>query len=149
LRAKTKLSLAVASDHGGFAFKEKLKTWLKENGLRFTDFGTDSPDSCDYPDFGLPAAKSVSERKHDLGILVCNNGIGMSILANKITGIKAALVYSESSAQATKEHHNSNILCLGGQEFTHEKLLRFVELWLKSEFQGGRHQKRINLVDSI
>jgi len=143
------LKIAIGSDHGGFEFKQVLIKWLKSQRIDFQDFGTNSGNSCDYPDYGIPAAESVAKGKNDIGILICNNGIGMSILANKKTGIKAALVYNENSAKATKEHHNSNVLCLGGQEFTNEELIRFVQIWLNSEFKGGRHQKRILKVEAL
>ena len=143
------MKIAIASDHGGFAFKQVLAQWFESKEMEFHDFGTNSADSCDYPDFGIPAAKGVSEGDFDLGILICNNGIGMSILANKIPGIKDAVVYSESSAKATKEHHDSNVLCLGGQEFPNDQLLKFVQIWLSSKFQGGRHKRRIQKVESL
>lgn len=91
----------------------------------------------------------MAEGHSDLGILICNNGIGMSMLANKVPGIKAALVYNKSSARATKEHHDSNILCLGGQEFQSSTLFEFVEIWMESKFQGGRHQRRIKKVEEL
>jgi ribose 5-phosphate isomerase B len=143
------MKIAVASDHGGYDFKLKLVNWLKDKRIEVLDFGTDSNKSCDYPDYGIPATHSVAKGEVDLGILICNNGIGMSILANKIAGIKAALVYSESSAKATKEHHNSNILCLGGQEFKESELINFVSIWLESNFQGARHTRRITKVENL
>jgi ribose 5-phosphate isomerase B len=143
------MKIAIASDHGGFDFKTKLLEWLIQQDIEFIDFGTDSIKSCDYPDYGVPAAKCVANKEADLGILICNNGIGMSILANKIPGIKAALVYSSTSAKATKEHHDSNVLCLGGQEFSPDELIEFVSIWLKYEFQQGRHLRRINKVEEL
>ncbi len=143
------MKIAVASDHGGYDFKSKLITWLENNKIEVIDFGTESKESCDYPDYGIPASRCVAKGEVDLGILICNNGIGMSMLANKITGIKAAVVYSESSAKATKEHHNANMICLGGQEFTESELINFVSIWLESDFQGGRHSRRITKVESL
>ena len=143
------MRIAIGADHGGYEFKLQLIQWLKSRDIEYRDFGTDSPGSCDYPDFGIPAAKSVSEGECGLGILICNNGIGMSILANKIRGIRAALVYNEDTARATKEHHDSNVLCLGGQEFSSDQLLRFVEIWLKSEYVGERHQRRIHKISEL
>ena len=116
------MKIAIASDHVGFEFKIELKKWLDSQNIEYIDFGTDSIDSCDYPDFGIPATKSVARGESNLGILICSNGIGMSMLANKISGIKAALVYNNHSSQATKEHHDSNILCLGGKEFSADQL---------------------------
>ncbi len=143
------MKIALASDHGGFDFKSKLIESLEDNNIEVIDFGTDSNKSCDYPEYGIPAARCVAKGEADLGILICNNGIGMSILANKITGIKAAVVYSNRSAKATREHHNSNIICLGGQEFTELELFSFVSIWLDSDYQGGRHERRIKKVDNL
>ena len=144
-----KLKIAVASDHAAFEFRDELITYLKEQGHEITDFGCPNTDSCDYPDFGILAAKEVSEQRADRAILCCNNGIGMSMLANKFDGIAAALVYSNITAQMTREHHDSNVLCLGAQHFTKEELLSFVKIWLNTEFSGGRHLRRIGKVHDI
>lgn len=143
------MQIAIASDHGGFAFKQILENYLKELGHDVEDFGCGSEESCDYPDFGIPAAKSVAREKNERAILVCTNGIGMCMLANKIEGIRAALVYSEKTAKKTRQHHNSNVLCLGGQEFPFGELKSFVRIWLETNFDGGRHERRINKIDEL
>ena len=143
------MQIAVASDHGGFAFKQTLGKFLKELGHDVEDFGCGSEESCDYPDFGIPAAESVAVGKNERAILVCTNGIGMCMLANKIKGIRAALAYSEKTAEKTRQHHNSNVLCLGAQEFPFDELKSFVRIWLETDFDGGRHERRINKIDEL
>ncbi|MEO0453311.1 MAG: RpiB/LacA/LacB family sugar-phosphate isomerase [Verrucomicrobiota bacterium] len=141
------MKIAIAADHGGYEFKGKLTEFLKEQGHEVMDCGPHTLDPADdYPDFGKPAATAVSEGKADRAILTCNNGIGMSILANKMKNVRAAVVYNEKSAANTREHHDSNVLALGGQEFSEEDLLRFTDIWLKTEFQGGRHERRMSKI---
>lgn len=137
------MNIAIASDHGGYAFKKELKAYLEELGHSVEDFGTDSEESCDYPDYGIPAAKSVKEGMNDRAILICTNGIGMSMLANKISGLRAAMVYSESTAEKTRQHHDSNVLCLGAQEFPADRLKGFAKIWLETQYEGGRHDRRV------
>jgi ribose 5-phosphate isomerase B len=124
------MKIAVASDHAGFEFKKRLLRELESLGHEVRDFGTDSSESCDYPDFAEPAARSVAAGEAERAILVCTNGIGMSMLANRIPGLKAALVYSERTAAMTRRHHGSNVLCLGAGEFPAEDLLKWVRIWL-------------------
>lgn len=144
------MKIALAADHGGYQLKEELKQSLINLGHEVLDFGPDHYDkSDDYPDFGGPAARAVADGSADRGILMCNNGIGMSILANKMPGIRAAVVYSESSARDTRAHHDSNVLCLGGQEFPPEKLRRFIEIWLETPYEGGRHQRRMEKIQRL
>jgi ribose 5-phosphate isomerase B len=140
------MRIALAADHAGFEFKERLERELKAAGHEVRDFGTESAESCDYPDYGEPAARSVAEGKSDRAVLVCSNGIGMSMLANRIPGVKAALVYSDRSAAMTRRHHGSNVLCLGAGEFPTERLLEWVKVWLAEPFEGGRHERRIGKV---
>ena len=116
------MKIAVASDHTGFVFKQKLIQLLNQLGHEVQDFGCDSAESCDYPDFGEPAAKSVAQGKNDRAILICSNGIGMCMVANKIPGVVAALVYNLQTAATTRKHHDSKILCLGAKEFSHNQL---------------------------
>jgi ribose 5-phosphate isomerase B len=144
------MKIGIAADHGGFELKGKLIKKLQQQGYEIKDYGPHNYDKTDdYPDFGIPAAKAVANREVDRSILVCNNGIGMSILANKTPGVKAAVVYSETSARDTREHHNSNVLCLGGQEFPGDKLEKFVNIWLTTPFNGGRHERRIRKVEAL
>jgi ribose 5-phosphate isomerase B len=143
------MKLAIASDHAGYAFKKNLKNYLNKNGHTVEDFGCHSFDACDYPDYGIPAAQSVVLKKNDRAVLVCGNGIGMSILANKISGIIAAVVYSETTAADTRKHHDSNVLCLGAREFSEEKLLKFVDIWLNTKFEAGRHLPRLSKIKQL
>ncbi len=137
------MKIAVGSDHAGFAFKETLAEELRRLGHEVVDFGTGGDESCDYPDFAIPAARSVSAGETDLAILPCTNGIGMAMVANRIAGVRAALVYSERTAAMTRQHHDSNVLCLGAGEFAAEDLLKWVRIWLETDFEGGRHARRI------
>ncbi len=143
------MRIAVAADHAGFEFKTRLIEELRSLGHEVADEGTDSPESCDYPDYAIPAARSVSEGKSDRAILVCSNGIGMGMVANRIPGVCAAVVYSERTAEMTRGHHDSNVLCLGAQQFPEEDLLKFVRVWLDSDFEGGRHARRMKKVRSL
>ena len=143
------MKIALWCDHWGYGFKEVLKEYLQAKNIQYHDFWTHDESSCDYPDYGIPVSQSVAQWRYDAGILICSNGIGMSMLANKHKYIKAALVYSETSAKLTKKHHNSNILCLWGKEFSSEKLLRFVKIWLETKFEWGRHKRRISKVESL
>ena len=143
------MRIAVAADHAGFEFKTRLIEELGSLGHEVADEGTDSPESCDYPDYAIPAARSVSEGKSDRAILVCSNGIGMGMVANRIPGVRAAVVYSERTAEMTRGHHDSNVLCLGAQQFPEEDLLKFVRVWLDTDFEGGRHARRMKKVRSL
>ncbi len=143
------MRIAVAADHAGFEFKTRLIEELRSLGHEVADEGTDSPQSCDYPDYAIPAARSVSEGKSDRAILVCSNGIGMGMVANRIPGVRAAVVYSERTAEMTRGHHDSNVLCLGAQQFPEEDLLKFVRVWLDTDFEGGRHARRMKKVGSL
>ena len=143
------MRIAVAADHAGFEFKTRLIEELRSLGHEVADEGTDSPESCDYPDYAIPAARSVSEGKSDRAILVCSNGIGMGMVANRVPGVRAAVVYSERTAEMTRGHHDSNVLCLGAQQFPEEDLLKFVRVWLDSDFEGGRHARRMKKVRSL
>lgn len=141
------MNIAIAADHGGFEFKQDLRRKLEEEGHQVIDCGPETHDPADdYPDFGLPAARAVSEGRADRAILVCNNGIGMAMLANKQPGVRAAVVYSPETAAQTRQHHDSNVLALGGAVFTPEELLNFTQIWLTTEFEGGRHQRRMNKI---
>ncbi len=141
------MNIAIAADHGGFDFKQQLRDQLEKAGHQVFDCGPDTLDPADdYPDFGLPAARAVSAGQADRAILICNNGIGMAMLANKHPGVRAAVVYSAETAAQTRQHHDSNVLALGGAIFTPEELLHFTEIWMNTEFEGGRHQRRMNKI---
>ncbi len=142
-----KLKIAIGSDHGGFEYKEKIKEYLKSKGYDFVDVGTYSTDSCDYPVIAKDVANKVVSGDVDRGILICGTGIGMSITANKVKGIRAALCGDTFSARATRAHNNSNILCLGERVIGIQLALDIVDIWLNTDFEGGRHQRRIDMIE--
>ncbi len=137
------MKVAIACDHRGYEAKELIKSLLQRSGHEVMDFGTNESKSCDYPDFAIPAALSVSRKESDRGILVCGSGIGMSITANKITGIRAALCHDELTAQISRKHNDANVLCLPSMLVNDPLITRIVESWLVTEFEGGRHVRRV------
>ncbi|SEA67047.1 ribose-5-phosphate isomerase [Desulfuromusa kysingii] len=141
--------LVIGSDHGGYELKTAIIELLKERGVEFADLGTDGGDSVDYPDFAEKVAGAVSTGEADLGILICGTGIGMSISANKFAGVRAALVHDEFTAQMAREHNNANILVMGGRVLSLEQGKKFVEIWLDTQFEGGRHQNRLDKITAI
>lgn len=143
------LMFTIASDHGGLELKEAVKKFLGKLGIECRDLGTFNNDSVDYPDFGEMVAREVSEGKVEKGILVCGTGIGMSIVANKFPGVRAALINDEFTARMSKEHNDANIIVLGGRVLTPESACRMVEIWLSTDFEGGRHQKRLDKIRQI
>jgi ribose 5-phosphate isomerase B len=136
----------VASDHGGFELKEAILALLKERGIEHKDMGPVNLDSVDYPDFGAKVAGAVSNGDADAGILVCGTGIGMSIVANKFPRVRAALAHDSFTAQMAKEHNNANILVLGGRIVSVAEGVELVKIWLDAEYEGGRHQLRLNKI---
>jgi len=141
--------IALGSDHGGYELKEEIKKHLMEQGYAIKDFGVNSPDSEDYPDIARPVCISIVNGECEKGILVCGTGIGISIAANKVAGIRAALCGDCYSAKMAKEHNNANVLALGGRVVGTGLALEIVDTWLKAEFQGGRHQTRVNKIHDI
>lgn len=141
--------ILLGSDHGGLTLKESIKTLLQERGIEFEDCGTNTTDSVDYPDFGEKVARRVSNGNAEKGILFCGTGIGMSIIANKFPGVRAALVTDLFTAQMAKEHNNANILVLGGRVLQEDQARAMVTLWLDSSFDGGRHQQRLDKISQI
>ena len=135
--------IALASDHGAYALKEALKKLLDEKGLTYKDFGTDSTASCDYPDFAGPAALAVASGECDRGIVCCTTGIGVSITANKVRGIRCALVSDLMSARLTREHNDTNMLAIGAGVTGEMLALKIAETWLETPFAGGRHLRRV------
>jgi ribose 5-phosphate isomerase B len=140
------MMLAVGSDHGGLELKQAVCALLGKRQLSYEDYGTNGSDSVDYPDFGAKVAEGVSSGEVAAGILICGTGIGMSIIANKFPGVRAALVHDEFTAQMAKEHNNANILILGGRILSIEQGLKLVEIWLDTGFEGGRHQQRLDKI---
>ena len=138
--------IAIACDHGAFALKETLKKHLEARGLAYQDFGTYSTESCDYPDFAGPAAQAVASGACDRGIVLCTTGIGVSITANKVKGVRCALCRDLLSAQLTRQHNDANMLALAGGFTGPFEAERLVDAFLTTQFEGGRHQRRVNLV---
>ena len=143
------LKIAVASDHGGFALKEKVKEHLVQRGFEVDDLGSHSEESVDYPVYGKACGEAVASGKADLGVVVCGTGIGISIAANKVKGIRCGLCTSVEMAHLTKQHNNANILALGGRTTEPELALKIVDEWLDTEFEGGRHQRRVDMLDQM
>ncbi len=143
------MKISIACDHGGYNLKETLKKWLIDNNYEVIDYGTNSLDSCDYPDFGRKAAEAVRDKIVDKGIVICTTGIGMSIVANKVKTIRCALVSNVEGASLTRRHNDSNVLALGAK-FTEPSLaIEITKTWLTTEFEGGRHQRRVDKMMDI
>lgn len=140
------MRIALGSDHRGYQAKEKIKAMLISKGYEIMDFGAECETSCDYPDAAYPTCKSVVSGVSDLGILLCGSGIGMSIAANKVRGIRAALCHDELTAEMSRRHNDANILCLPSDLIGEELTRRIVETWLKSSFEGGRHERRVKKI---
>ena len=141
--------LVIGSDHGGLELKEAVKAVLASRGMVVEDYGTDNSESVDYPDFAEKVAGAVSRGEAALGILVCGTGIGMSIVANKFPGVRAALATDEFMAQMAKEHNNANILVLGGRVLSVALATKMVSVWLDSVYEGGRHQLRLDKIAKL
>lgn len=136
--------IALGADHGGYALKEAIKQHLEERGIAYCDFGTNSTASCDYPDYAAAACGAVTNGSSDFAILCCGTGVGMSMCANKIKGIRACCCSEPFSAEYTRRHNNANTLCLGGRVVGPGLACQIVDAFLDHEFEGGRHQKRID-----
>ena len=140
------MKIAIGCDHGGFELKQAVAKFLEENGYEYKDYGTYDTQSCDYPDIAIPVAEAVAAGEFDRGILICGTGIGIGIAANKVKGIRAALCHDTFSAHATRQHNDSNILTMGQRVIGQGLALDIVKIWLTTEFEGGRHQKRIDKI---
>ncbi|WP_408955448.1 ribose 5-phosphate isomerase B [Natroniella sp. ANB-PHB2] len=143
------MKVVLGSDHGGYNLKSKIKELLDGLDIDYDDVGTDSCASVDYPDFAKEVATAVGKGEYDRGILICGTGIGMSIAANKVNGVRAALCHDVFSAKATRLHNNSNVLTLGERVVGSELALEIVKTWLITEFDGGRHQRRIDKISQL
>ena len=143
------MKIAVGSDHRGFEAKQLIKAIVAQLGHECIDFGTTNNDPVDYPDTAYQVAMAVSKKQADKGILACATGLGMSIAANKIKEIRAALCHDELSAQISRDHNDANVLCISGDQIGEVLLRKIVEVWLKTEFAGGRHQRRVNKIAAI
>lgn len=142
------LRIAIGSDHGGYEYKEQIVSHLKEKGYECVDVGTYSTDSCDYPIIAKTVTTKIITGEADRGILICGTGIGMSIVANKVEGIRAALCGDTFSARASRAHNNSNVLCLGERVIGINLAMDIVDIWLESKFEGGRHQRRVDMMEN-
>ncbi len=143
------LKVAIGSDHAGYKLKERIKKHLDRNKIFYKDFGTFSEESCDYPIFSKKVADSVASGESSRGILICGTGIGASIAANKVRGIRAALCYKSSLAKMAREHNNANIICLGARIIDTKDAEKIVDVFLRTEFEGFRHQIRLNEITEI
>ncbi|MBI5657015.1 MAG: ribose 5-phosphate isomerase B [Geobacter sp.] len=141
--------ILLGSDHGGYQLKAAIIEFLAQRGISFEDCGTDNGNSVDYPDFGIRVARRISEGTAEKGILICGTGIGMSIVANKFPGVRAALATDNFMAQMAKEHNNANILVLGGRVLDPHKACGMVAAWLDATFEGGRHQGRLDKITHL
>ena len=137
------MTIAIGSDHAGFALKEKIRRRLAEEGYDVKDFGTTSEDSCDYPDFAQAVARDVATERSDRGLLVCYTGIGMAMAANKVAGIRAAQGEREDEVKLTRQHNDANVLTLGARHLDEDGAMHLVRAFLETEFQGGRHARRV------
>ena len=142
------MRIAIGSDHGGYELKEKLKSYLRSSDHDVVDFGTDSLDSVDYPDYGKRVGEAIVSGGYDFGIVLCGTGIGISIAANKVKGVRAALVYDEVTGRLAKEHNNANIIALGGRTTTYEKAVAILNAFMSSSYEP-RHQKRLDKIKDI
>ena len=143
------MKIAMASDHGGYELKEDLRAWLVEQGHEVEDFGCYSKESCDYADFAEPAARAVADGKCERGIVICTTGIGISITANKVKGIRCALCSEPVSASLTRHHNNANMLAMGAGMVGPMMAREIVTAFLTSDFDGGRHQRRVDKITAV
>lgn len=143
------MKIGIGSDHGGYELKEHIKSFLEEEGIEYIDYGTNSSESVDYPEFGEKVALAVKNGECDRGIVVCGTGIGISISCNKVEGIRCALCGDTYSAKMSVEHNNAQVLALGGRVVGKDLALEIVSTWVKARFQGGRHERRVNKISDI
>jgi ribose 5-phosphate isomerase B len=143
------MKIALAADHAGFEEKEKIKKTLDELGVEYTDMGTNSPDSVDYPDYARKVGEAVASGDVDQGLLLCGSGTGMAISANKVHGVRAAVAWSEEIARLAREHNNANVLALAARFTPPDELDKIVRAWFAADFEGGRHAKRVDKIEEL
>lgn len=141
--------ISIGSDHAGFTLKESLKTHLKENGYTVNDYGTHNLDSVDYPDYAHPLAHGIENGQEEFGILICGSAIGVSISANRNKAVRAAIVWRKEIAALSRQHNNANVICLPARFISEEESYQFVDLFLTTTFEEGRHAKRVNKINNI
>ena len=143
------MKIAIASDHRGYVIKGKILSLITELGHEGIDMGPDSAESVDYPDFGARVAHAVSQKQVDRGILICGTGIGMCIVANKFPGVRAAPSHDDLTAEMSRRHNDSNVLCLSADLLGDRLVTRMVDIWLKTDFEGGRHARRVEKITGL
>ncbi len=143
------MRIAIGADHAGYALKETLVAYMREQGLEVLDFGTHGPDSVDYPDYARVVAEAVARGEADFGVLICGTGIGMSIAANKVPGVRAAAISDVYSARMSRAHNDANILCMGGRVVGPGLAIEILETWLRTPFEGGRHARRLEKIRQL
>ena len=141
--------IAIGSDHGGYRLKEEVKKYLEDKNIEFVDFGCESEQSVDYPDIAAKVSKAVQSKKCDQGILICRSGIGMSMVANKFKGIRCALCHNEYTAKYARLHNDANVLAMGADDLTTNEAICILRMWFATEFEGGRHIERLELIKEI
>lgn len=140
------MKIVLASDHAGFELKEQVKKYLNDKGIETIDLGTNSTESVDYPKFGIAAGNCVMAKEADYGVVICGSGVGISIAANKVKGIRCALLYDDEIAKLAKQHNDANMVAFGARFMSYETVIRRLDLYLASSFEGGRHEKRVNAI---
>ncbi len=143
------MKIALAADHAGFEEKEKIKGTLDEIGVEYTDMGTNSADPVDYPDYARKVGEAVAAGEYDQGLLVCGSGTGMAIAANKVHGVRAAVAWNEEIARLARQHNNANVLSLAARYTTDEENKKIVKAWFSADFEGGRHERRLEKISRI
>ena len=141
--------IAIGCDHGGYKLKEEIKKYFNETGISYEDCGCYSEESVNYPDIAKTVARKVSNKESEKGILICRSGIGMSIVANKFKGVRCAKVNSQEEAKFSRMHNDSNLLAIGADYNSVEEIIRIIRVWIATEFEGGRHQTRVNMIKEI
>jgi ribose 5-phosphate isomerase B len=149
LRFEMAMKIALASDHAGFSVKEELKPLLTQLGIEFTDLGTSSKESVDYPDYAKKVGEQVARGEVDQGVLVCGSGTGMAITANKVPGIRAAVAWSEEIARLARQHNDANVLAIGARTTPEGEIPKIVRAWFETAFEGGRHADRVNKINAL
>ena len=140
------MQIEIASDHRGYELKREIIRWLQERGYSVRDWGCSGSDSCDYPDYAYPAARAVAAAPGSLGVLLCSNGIGMSMIGNKVPGIRAALCVTVAMASQSRRHNNANVIALGADNLSQDENIQILESWLAAEFEAGRHCQRVEKI---
>ena len=141
------MKISIGSDHAGYVYKEEIKKYLSKKGFEMIDVGTNSTDSCDYPDFGKEAAKKVASGEATYGIVVCSSGEGISIAANKIKGVRCGLAYNDDVARLIRQHNDANMIGFGASFMSLEDVLKRIDIFLTTPFEGGRHERRVNKIE--